>query len=75
MDGCPLGLGLVEDKPTEFSCDFFCASDWRALQAAQATRPLYTFVQTPSSLSAKGAGHETMISALASLLMGYKTCR
>ena len=22
MDGCPLGLGLVvEDKPTEFSCD------------------------------------------------------
>ena len=23
MDGCPLGLGLVvEDKPTEFSCNF-----------------------------------------------------
>ena len=24
MDGCPLGLGLVvEDKPTEFSCELF----------------------------------------------------
>ena len=23
MDGCPLGLGLVvEDKPTEFSCNY-----------------------------------------------------
>ena len=44
-----------------YSCDYFLESDWRALQAARATRALYTFVQTPSSLFAKGAGHETKV--------------
>ena len=30
MDGCPLGLGLVvEDKPTEFSCNATLVLDHR----------------------------------------------
>ena len=59
------GLEVHPELIAFFTCSrnhvtFFCASDWRALQAVRATWVLYTFVQTPSSLFAKGAGHETI---------------